>query len=121
MQGAMTAAQSFELTLQQGHQASRELLVVGICAFAISLLFAILLYNKTKAGQEKHAYRAINLNDSHATEEEDAFGDLVDDFNMFDEHQKNETSFDNYNDDAFDDLEDSNDLESDDDLGFDGF
>ena len=69
--------------ISQGHNASRELLLVGVSSFALSLLFATLLYQKAKVNSKTaHAYAAIKLDDSMATDDtefEEDFGTLIDD------------------------------------------
>jgi hypothetical protein len=111
---------TFETTLQQGHLASRELLIVGIISFGLSLFFAIVLHQKTKISSPTIKYQAISLDESNVTNEfEDDFGDLVDDFDMYNDKnnisqssslRREEDSF--FNDDDDDPLNDN---------GFDGF
>ena len=111
---------SFEKTLAEGHAAARELLIVGIVAFAISLIFAVLLFRKTSNGTQSHSYKAISLDESNVTNEfEEDFGDLVDDFDMYnDQNDISQSSSLRREENHFFDDEDDN-LNDDD--GFDGF
>ena len=83
MPSGHTETNTFMSTILQGHNASRELLLVGVSAFAMSLLFAVLLYQKTQiTSASAHAYSAINLDDSAITDDtdfENDFGNLIDD------------------------------------------
>jgi MFS family permease len=126
--GVQTETNIFMSTILQGHNASRELLLVGVSAFAASLLFAVLLYQKTQVNSvSAHAYSAINLDDSAITDDtefEEDFGNLIDD------QYVDEVSFDgkgSVNNEAGEveeddwegfDLEDDDD--DDDDVGFRG-
>ena len=116
--------QTFMSTILQGHNASRELLLVGVSAFAASLLFAVLLYQKTQVNSASaHAYSAINLDDSAITDDtefEEDFGNLIDD--QYEDEgtcDRNDRARREEDWEGFE-LDDDDDDDDDDDVGFRG-